>query len=148
MQSTHDPATDLVSPARVLRRAARYLARHGWNIGSFYDRTDTDDMFPAACAAGAIRCAVFGRPVDLFTAEHTGDSTTLVYTALVELADTIDPTWWDDSPCQDITSCALEVVSDWNDTTGRTLDEVLVALYAAADAWDQTNPGPVVAVRS
>ena len=42
MQPTQTPVTDAtVTPARTLRAAARYLTRHGWIQGNYYDQAAT-----------------------------------------------------------------------------------------------------------
>ena len=53
--------------AAILRMAARYLAQYGWTNVGFYDWVDPANPiteFPPADMAGAIRCAVFGYPVE------------------------------------------------------------------------------------
>lgn len=91
--------------ARDLRAAAEVLRRDGWTRG-FY----TDPETGAHCAVGAIRSAI-----------SMTDSAPMT-PALNER--------WD----------ALEVVLNgegatfWNDAPGRTADEVIAALEAAADA--------------
>jgi hypothetical protein len=47
----------------TLRLAARYLQRYGWAQGTFYAQSCVE-VFPPADAAGAIRAAVCGTPVD------------------------------------------------------------------------------------
>src|SRR5215813_12877093 len=64
-----EPATGTVdrleSPAAVLRHAAVYLWRYGWTKAAFYHQPDPDieHPFPPACTVGAIRAAVFGKPM-------------------------------------------------------------------------------------
>ncbi len=54
------PATGELSPAVVLRGAARYLQSHGWTQGTYYPNGSTSP-FPPACLVGAISMAVHGR---------------------------------------------------------------------------------------
>ena len=48
---TIDDATLVVTPADILRGAARYLETHGWIQGNYYNADG--GAFPAACALGA-----------------------------------------------------------------------------------------------
>ena len=61
MHRTHNPTgfTVEVTPAVILRGAARYLETHGWTQGDYY-ATIAEDPFPAACADGAIGMAAYG----------------------------------------------------------------------------------------
>ena len=66
MHPTQNPAAQAsTTPADTLRRAGRYLTRHGWIQGDYYATDlETDDIagpFPPACAAGAIAMAICGR---------------------------------------------------------------------------------------
>ena len=151
MKSTQkQPATllaDQPTPATVLRQAAMYVWRYGWTFDGFYHRHDADEdfvAFPPACMAGAIRCVVFGRPVDslydeIIDPDHT-EHARLITAAQIALADEVDPEWSVESPCTDKDVCALEVISDWNDVEDRTISDVLIALYSAADEWDRAPP--------
>ena len=139
------------SPAAILRRAAIYLWAYGWTADGFYDRVLGEDIpFPPACVAGAIRCAVFGRTVDSLWDEIVDPAHDLnaqrITAAQAALADEVDPEWWVESTCTDKSTCALEVISDWNDVEGRTISQVLIALYGAADYWDATHPYAYTAV--
>jgi hypothetical protein len=156
MQSIQKPslspfADDTSSPAAVLRHAAIYLAFYGWTSTAFYT-PGTNPAYPAACVAGAIRCAVFGHPVademNLIGDEEWDTKATRIRLAEAVLADEVDPEWRcvDGHACRFVTSCSLEVISDWNDMEGRTVLDVLTALYCAADTWDRTHPAVVSAV--
>src|SRR4051812_6352319 len=67
MHRTHNPTapaadTDdpsVVTPADILRGAARYLQLHGWIQHAYYGGDDTA-AFPPACADGAIGMAAYG----------------------------------------------------------------------------------------
>jgi hypothetical protein len=139
MHPTHQqpaPAEVDMTPAHVLRDAALYLERHGWTRGLLY--ADHLAVIPPACAVGAIRYAMFGSPVITATNEQMTQADPIVSV----LADYVyDP----DNPPPDIDTWASEhpnaVVTDWNDTHGRTADEVIAALRAAADDWDRIHGG-------
>jgi hypothetical protein len=135
MHPTQKPAAELdVSPAEVLRGAALYLARHGWHQGGFYDVT-SDEVFPPACAAGAIRVAVCGEPVsDLVDQGDRRPQAQDVIMAQRVLAAYLDHEFlpWEAS--------SLDIVGDWNDEDGRTTEQVIAALNAAADEWDLFHP--------
>src|SRR5690242_5380342 len=77
MHRTHhptSPAADpdnpgVVTPADILRGAARYLDTHGWHQGTYFASDDlgtrvTDEPFPAACVVGAIAMAAYGTKSD------------------------------------------------------------------------------------
>jgi hypothetical protein len=146
MKATHEPPTTTVdtrpTPAELLSGAARYLRLHGWTTGQFYDLTGgTNGAFPPACAAGAITIAAYGRCIasgictldDPAEPEHHD-----AMHALRVLADYLDGAHNPDSPLEP--SC-IDVIGDWNDYPGRTLDEVEEALNAAADDWTAAHTG-------
>ncbi len=69
MQPTQNTVTQPVTPARVLRDAARYLLGFGWHQGCLFDvdpdtvdPTDLPDPTPPACVLGAVLVAVYGTP--------------------------------------------------------------------------------------
>ncbi len=94
---------------------------------------------------------MFGQPVDsildeIIDPDHDTNAP-LIIGAQVALADDIDPEWHvTDDDCPGGLTCALEVISDWNDVDGRTETQVLEALYGAADEWDRIHPQGNVAV--
>ncbi|WP_446213995.1 DUF6197 family protein [Micromonospora sp. IBSANI012] len=122
-------AEQVTTPARTLRDAALYLSRYGWIQGAYYDQAATC-FTPAACTVGAIGMVCYGGPVDapaqMFDAPEFVD-----FEAAVTLLDTY---------LREIYPCDMGVYS-FNDTPGRTRDEVIAALNAAADGWDRTNGG-------
>jgi hypothetical protein len=63
MQSTQKQVTSAVTPARTLRDAARYLERHGWIQGAYYDLASTA-FTPSACMVGALAFVCYDGPVD------------------------------------------------------------------------------------
>jgi len=148
MHPTHQPTSDLVTrsstPAAVLRHAAIYLWRYGWTKAAFYEQPDPEieHPFPPACTVGAIRAAVFGKPMDALYDTTGSELDNPDHTKLVEqviaaqrvLAAEVDPDFDPDE------SGTLDVIADWNDCYERTICDVLIALYAAADQWDATHP--------
>jgi hypothetical protein len=145
MHPTQQPTADRSeTPAAVLRHAAIYLWRYGWIKAAFYHQPDPDLElpFPPACAVGAIRAAVFGRPMDalydtagsqLDDPDHNGLVDQCIAAQQV-LAKEVDPEFDPD------VSVTLDVIADWNDTAERTIADVLIALYCAADDWDAAHP--------
>jgi hypothetical protein len=148
MHPTQQPTRELVdrssTPAAVLRHAAIYLWRYGWTQAAFYMQPDPEisHPFPPACMIGAIRAAVFGKPMeDLYTTSggviddpHQAELLEQVRAAQLVLAAEVDPDFDPDE------SGTFDVIADWNDTENRTIADVLIALYAAADQWDATQP--------
>jgi hypothetical protein len=143
MKATHKPPTldndTGMTPADLLRGAAVYLRRYGFTQGEFFDLlADTDGPFPPACASGAIITAAHGRCPATGILTLDGDDTpeTLaairamrVFAAFLDLEYTGNP--YDTS--------AIDVIGDWNDHDGRTLDEVVECLTDAADDWDRVH---------
>jgi hypothetical protein len=135
MHPTHqqpEPAQVDTTPARVLRDAATYLDRHGWTQGNFYKFFAHDPM-PAACAVGAIRMAVYGKPVTGIDFIGEPDARTLCVRAEATLADHlgIDTT---DTDLRDLDT--TDGIVRWNDHTNRTRFDITDALRAAAEACD------------
>ncbi|MEU2612657.1 hypothetical protein ABZ570_13925 [Micromonospora sp. NPDC007271] len=139
MKATHNPPTEVqVTPADHLRMAALYLRRHGWHQGTYYATTDTPT--PPACAAGAIAMAVAGRRADQFhglgfDTEATFRQTVRVFTAYLD----------DHEPIRAVDEDGFLVDEhtypfSWNDDPGRTAEQVITALDAAADEWDRLHP--------
>jgi len=143
MHPTHTPPTAAAAgglsnllaeptPADILRGAAVYLTRYGWHQGAFYPLRYLPP-FPPACAAGAIRAAVCGRPVRYLEGISRQEQRLLTRAERV-LAAYLDDEYTDyETP--------FTVIGDWNDVTGRYLDEVIAALTGAADEWDRTHGG-------
>ena len=144
MKATHNPpALDTepdITPANLLRGAALYLTLHGWTQHQFFDMlAATDGPFLPACASGAIATAAHGRcfangigTVDI----HREDTNTIAAVrAMRVLAAYLDPEYTGNA----YDTSAIDVIGDWNDADGRTLDEVTQALNDAADDWDRTH---------
>jgi hypothetical protein len=121
----------VVTPATILRGAARYLEAHGWTQGDYY--SDATSAFPAACADGAIAMAVYGRrhgdPFDAINPDRI-----YVNNAVDVLADyltcTAALTDWDTGDLLPIE------VPERNDRPEITAEQVITALDAAADDYD------------
>jgi hypothetical protein len=142
MQPTHNQPTEVTTtPADTLRRAAAYIRQHGWHQGDMYALTHrlSNDSTPPACAYGSIQMAVCGRPL----AFYDGDDSRQVTHPLRVLAGHHDRTYYlthiGGPGSQDATS--LDMVTEWNDAPGRTAEEVITTLVAAADEWDHTHRG-------
>jgi hypothetical protein len=130
MHPIHTRTADVaLTPADILRCAARYLQTNGWHQGAFYPERN-QLAFPPACAAGAIRAAVCGRPArnleDLPKTEQR-----MINAAQLVLAGYLD----EDPHANGV----LAVISDWNDEDLRTPAEIIDALDIAADEWDQLH---------
>jgi hypothetical protein len=127
MQPTHstvDPTEPIVS--RVLREAARYLTRHGWVRGSYYDQAATV-FTPPACLVGAIGIVCYGGPVDA-PAQHFEAPEWEAFEAAVAFLDRYLHR-----------HRFADTAYDFNDAPGRKVEEVVGALAIAADAWDARN---------
>ena len=135
------PGTDVdlieVTPAVTLRGAGLYLVRHGWCQGDMY--ADPEAAFPAACALGAIRMAVFGTPaitVDPGGAYACASAVGVLADHLVRRLDVADPS---DALTSRLGIGLEQIVADWNDDPARIASHVIAAMYAAADEWDRAH---------
>ena len=126
-RTQHDePVTAVApSPADLLRGAALYLRRHGWIQDDYYRPASAHTATPPACAVGAIAMAAYGHPVDA-PSLHTEPEVKDFHRAVDAL----------DGYLQDTHAADLYT---WNDTPGRTADQVITALQAAAGWWDRTH---------
>ncbi|MEV0396917.1 DUF6197 family protein [Polymorphospora rubra] len=138
MKATHQPpTTGDITPADLLRNAAVYLERHGWQQG-FLLGLGFDTPYPPACALGAIRMAATGNADDVITTTIPADDYTACLLAQAILANHLEP---DYDHTNDIEAdLNFEVISDWNDDTERTANDVTTALRDAADTWDRQHP--------
>ncbi len=117
----------------VLDRAADYLTRHGWNLGSLYDAHDRctakcachrTSAYPASMV-GAIRAAVFGTPRWFL---DTADPMALHdYTAAVE--------WLNTYLIAHGHAGHRAPVFAWETAPGRTRIHAIAALQYAASAY-------------
>jgi hypothetical protein len=132
------PAEVCVTPADTLRAAALYLEHHGWTQHTLYN-LEKLITFPPACAIGAITIAAYGRPTD--EPGNTADPSFRDYMrAFDALEDHLDAEGLTDPQPDDDPSLPWGAPV-WNDTPGRTADEVIAALRAAADAWERPHSG-------
>ncbi|MEV5767163.1 hypothetical protein AB0L34_21740 [Micromonospora sp. NPDC052213] len=128
-----------LTPADILRCAARYIELHGWNQGTYYALTDDDNPFPPACVSAAIGMATHGHrmpvPHDFKTRSGARDySRALDALTCYLLATAPDPVRIcddDDVPTGD--------PFEWNDHSGRTAEQVITTLRAAAGDYDWTH---------
>jgi hypothetical protein len=142
MKATHTPPIlDLdtgMTPADLLRGAARYLNQYGWVQGDFFDLLN-EANFPPACSLGAINIAAHGRPI--LCSDDTADDelTDNAIRAMRVLAAHLYPEYETvDNFAYKVS--AIDIVSGWNDEDGRTLAEVIETLTDAADDWDRAHP--------
>ena len=113
------------TPADLLRGAALYLRRHGWIQDDYYRPASGRAAAPPACAVGAIAMAAYGQPVDA-PSLHTEPEVKDFHRAVDAL----------DGYLQDTYAADLYT---WNDTPGRTADQVITALQAAAGRRDRAH---------
>ncbi|MEW2380253.1 hypothetical protein AB0883_29680 [Micromonospora sp. NPDC047812] len=123
-----------LTPADTLRCAARYLEIRGWTQSLYFDRTD-EVWFPPACVSGAIGMAIFGSCMPVLLNEQMNPDVRDYLRAVDVLVDFLDlhdpPPWHTD---EDYTSPFT-----WNDRPGRTAEQVVAILRAAADDYDWTH---------
>ncbi len=139
MHRTHNPTapaadTDglsLVTPADILRGAARYLELHGWIQRDHY--SNQGGPFPPACAIGAIGMAAHGRLITIPT-DH-GPGARDCRHALNHLACYLDDLGIT-TPVADDWSTEPATPIDWNDRDDQTAEQVIATLRAAAVAYD------------
>lgn len=128
-----------ITPADILRGAARYLELHGWIQADPFGRTPDGGIFPLACVSGAMTMAVYGRPTDPDDPRNNdSESAEQYHRALRCLADAL---WADGRVAEQELSApvymsANQVVTDWNDEAGQTTADVTAFLNAAADDYD------------
>jgi hypothetical protein len=143
-----------VTPAVILRGAARYLQLHGWHQGGLY--ADDPSLTPAACALGAIGMAVFGRRLPNHEDEPICPEWRDYNRACDALDDYLNLTcakpaahlsdlddWEDDEWENESTVGGVGTeINDWNDDDATTAADVITAFNAAADHFERTHaPG-------
>ncbi len=119
-------AAATVNVGSVLRQAARYLARHGWVQGAYYDQAATV-FTPAACTVGAIGTVCYGGPVEAPAQMFTEPEFEYFEAALAWLDGFVFLTY------------GFESSYDFNDEPGQTRDDVVRVLGEAAGAWDKAH---------
>ncbi|MEV6524668.1 hypothetical protein AB0M43_22185 [Longispora sp. NPDC051575] len=120
---------NLLTPADVLDAAADYITAYGWCQDQYFD-VDTLSfgmVYPPACALGAIFQVTGERDAVRVLGEYINSIRQC--TCPID----INP---DDCACDDI-----ESVDVWNDTHGRTADEVSATMHNAAEAWRAAQSG-------
>jgi hypothetical protein len=132
-------------PSALLRGAAIYLGAHGWTQHQFFDLlAATDGPFPPACTSGAIMTAAHGYcPASGIAANgmatiDAGDdpASDAAIRALRVFAAWLDLEY---SPNGCYDTSAIDIIGDWNDYDGRSLDEVIETLMDAANDWETTH---------
>lgn len=140
-QPTTDTTTDPMNPAALLRGAVLYLQSHGWTQGQFFDLSiEWDGPFVPACASGAIMTAAHGYCPPFGWISIDADPTPEADAAIRAMR--VLAAWLDleFTPNSAYCASAIDVIGDWNDYDGRTLDEVIETLTDAADDWDGAHP--------
>ncbi|MFI7541093.1 hypothetical protein [Actinoplanes sp. NPDC049599] len=146
-QNLTAPAADTdglaaVTPADILRGAARYLEEHGWHRGAYYGGTDTNP-FPPADVIGAIAMAAYGDRQGLYHPLACAEATRDFRRAANVFCDYLART---EPMCrlsgdQDI-DLDLELSPFvWNDDPHRHGLHVVLALNAAAKDYDRIHGG-------
>ena len=113
--------------ASDLRAGAEHIGRVGWIQGRLVDSRQDDDLNACpVCALGGLNCAIYGEPRGLIGPTMTVEEYDALYERRCRAADAlgeqIGVPGWD--------------VPDWNDTDGRSKDEVVSAMLAAAAALE------------
>ncbi|MET8908230.1 hypothetical protein [Micromonospora sp. NPDC004551] len=127
-----------LTPADILRCAARYLEIHGWNQGTYYPPTD-HNPFPPACVSAAIGMATHGHRMPVphevknpcAVREYSCALDALTCHLLATAPDPVRICEDDDVPSGD--------PFEWNDRPDRTAEQVITTLRAAADDYDWTH---------
>lgn len=138
MQPTQNQAEPVeVTPAFILRGAATYLDRHGWTQENYYFNPIADeDLFPAACALGAIGMAAYGHQTEVPDASEELPTWPEFRAAYIVLRAYVFGT---DDP-SDVDGVYL-TIGDWNDAVDQKMEAVIDTLTAAADEWDRIHGG-------
>jgi hypothetical protein len=138
---TADPS--VVTPADILRGAARYLDQHGWYRTAYYGGAE-DNPFPPADVVGAIAMAAYGKRHDDIYTPHAPDADIRAFRRAV------------DTFCDYLSRyepmCRLTGDEDvdldlelspfiWNDDPQRTALHATLALLHAAKDWDRSHGG-------
>ncbi|RKN24323.1 hypothetical protein D7147_03860 [Micromonospora musae] len=119
-----------LTPAHILRCAARYLELHGWHQGTYY--SNQGGTFPPACTVGAIGMAAHGRLITIPTTSGAGlrdcrralDYLTDYLTDLSVIASEDE---WSTAPAD---------LMEWNDRDDQDAATVINTLRASADNYD------------
>jgi hypothetical protein len=144
MNPTQDLVTREVTTLGVLHAAARYISVYGWWQGDMF--ADDGDLYPPACAMGAIRFAITGDELpfdDAALEDGRADRYMSVVDTLCLYLINSGVVCLTDEMIEKIErfDVVAEVVSEWNDDPARNVCQVLAALKAAAQEWDTTHTG-------
>jgi hypothetical protein len=117
-----------VTVASTLRAAARYLSKHGWCQGSYYDQT-AGSWTPAACMVGAIGVVCYGGPLDAPAQQfdHPGFADFEAAVAWLDRYLTVR--------YGRVDGVNPYTAYEFNDAKGRTATEVIAELLHAARMW-------------
>lgn len=115
----------------ILRDAAAYIHRNGWHQRGFYDPRSAH-LLPPACAAGAIRAAICGRPGDV--TDMTDAQVRALRRAEYALASHLDEEFrnYHRQAKHSAETWSLTVIGDWNDEPDRCPADVIGALNDTA----------------
>lgn len=134
MHPTHKPATTTDqpepgwSPADTLRAVATYLQRHGWTQGAYYASISPPLVMPSACVLGAFGMVLHGEPLDNPEAVWLPEAAAYQAARTVLLDHLVDAD-----------NLGVYCLGDWNDTPGRTVEQIISACRNAADAYDRAH---------
>ena len=120
-----DITTVQTDEARYLYGAALFIEQYGWGQENLFGSYEPPAQM---CALGAIGMAMFANPSDaqaILWDEHS---------PVTVLAEHIDAAAYHNAVVH-----ANEIVADWNDTPGRTAEQVVTELRAAADAYESEH---------
>lgn len=135
-----DDSTVVVTPADILRGAARYLEIHGWHQGDYYAFIAAVP-FPPACVTGAIGMAAHGTRLESPT---TGSVPTArdFRVAFHYLSGYLADNGLTATTATDSDEIDTDSPFRWNDNDGQTAAMVITVLRAAADDYDRTHAIP------
>lgn len=125
-----------LTPADILRCAARYLELHGWNQGTYYAPTEDNNPFPPACVSAALGMATHGHRMPIPNGLKTSSGAREYSRALDALTCYLLATTPDPVHIVDDEDVPTGDPFEWNDHPGRTAEQVITTLRAAADDYD------------
>lgn len=130
------------TPAETLRAAASYLAEYGWVQRKTYDRT-VSGVRPPACLFGAVAVVCYGVAEDIDRLDEDTPQWAQTYAAVTFLDEYV-LTVVNGCFCS---GCIQGDGGGWlhamafNDTQGRTAQDVIDMLGDAAACWDRVHGG-------
>ncbi|MDM4721347.1 DUF4326 domain-containing protein [Micromonospora sp. WMMA1363] len=132
-----DMPADL-TPATILRHAARYLELHGWTRNT----PDEHTSYPPSRTLDAITIAVYGYPATITDRRNSDPDTAALRDDTIHC---LTYFLWQDGRVPEgdymgaLCCSDTEIVSNWNNHTAQTLTDVLDTLHACADDYDRTH---------